>query len=196
MRRIVVQLLLTAIAGYFGVTTLLVTRAMARDERPRVDAIVVLGAAQYEGRPSPIYRARLEHALELYRAGVAPRMVFTGGRGVAGETYSEGGAGRLWALEHGVPDSAILVEEESRNTHQNLRNVAEMLTGRGSTVVLVSDPYHMYRATAQAERVGLRAWSSPTRASPVHNDPVRLASAILREDLAVGAYFLLGRVTW
>lgn len=193
MRRIVVLSLIAATLGYFGVTTALVAQSMGRDERPNVDAIVVLGAAQYEGRPSPIYRARLGHALELFRREVAPLLVFTGGRGVPGERYSEGGAGRLWALDHGVPDDAILVEETSRNTFENLRNVARMLGDRGmDEVVLVSDPFHMYRATAQARDVGLRAHPSPTRSSPISGNPFKLAYAVLREDLAVGAYFLFG----
>lgn len=187
--------LIAVTVGYFGVTTVLVARGMARDERPNVDAIVVLGAAQYQGRPSPIYQARLEHALELYRREVAPLLVFTGGRGVSGERYSEGGAGRLWALEHGVPEKAIMVEEASRTTFQNLRNVQRMLARQGKDeVVLVSDPFHMYRATAQARDVGLRAYPSPTRSSPMSGSPVKLAYAVLREDLAVGAYVLFGPV--
>ncbi|HKE99367.1 MAG TPA: YdcF family protein [Actinomycetes bacterium] len=192
MRRI---LLLVAflVLGYFAVTTTLVTAWMGRDQRPRVDAIVVLGAAQYNGHPSPIYQARLDHALDLYRSGVAPIMVVTGGRGVAGERFTEGGTGRRWMIEHGVPERSVLVEESSRTTYQNLRGVRELLVPRDlRRVVLVSDPFHMFRAVEQARDVGLEAYSSPTRSSPVSGRPLRMAWAVTREDLAVGGYFLLG----
>jgi uncharacterized SAM-binding protein YcdF (DUF218 family) len=195
-RRPVRRLLLTVAAlvlAYFGLTTTLVTASMGRDERPRADAIVVLGAAQYEGRPSPIYLARLEHALDLYRDGVAPLLVVTGGRGVAGERWTEGAAGRRWAQEHGVPAGSILVEESSRNTYENLIGVAGLLRPRGlDQVVLVSDPFHMFRAMAQAREVGLEAHPSPTRSSPISASPAKLAAAVLREDIAVGAWVVTG----
>jgi uncharacterized SAM-binding protein YcdF (DUF218 family) len=192
MRRI---LLLAAVLvlGYFAVTTALVTAWMGRDERPRVDAIVVLGAAQYNGRPSPVYQARLDHALDLHRQGVAPRLVVTGGRGVAGERFTEGGAGRRWLIERGVPAASVLVEEDSRTTYQNLRGVSQLLIPHDlHRVVLVSDPFHMFRAVEQARDVGLEAYPSPTRSSPVSGKPLRTAWAVTREDLAVGGYFLLG----
>lgn len=195
-RRPVRRLLLTLAAivlAYFGLTTALVTASMGRDERPNADAIVVLGAAQYQGRPSPIYLARLEHALQLYRDGVAPLLVVTGGRGVPGERWTEGAAGRRWAQQHGVPANRILVEESSRNTYQNLIGVAGLLRPRGlDQVVLVSDPFHMFRAMAQAREVGLRPHPSPTRSSPISASPAKLAAAILREDIAVGAWVVTG----
>lgn len=192
MRRFLITLAVVTLT-YFAVTTMLVTASMGRDERPRADAIVVLGAAQYQGRPSPIYLARLEHALELYRAGVAPLLVFTGGRGVKGERWTEGAAGRRWAESRGVPADRILVEESSRNTYQNLVGVAELLRPRGlRDVVLVSDPFHMFRALAQAREVGLEAYPSPTRSSPISASPAKLAVAVLREDLAVGAWLVAG----
>jgi uncharacterized SAM-binding protein YcdF (DUF218 family) len=195
-RRPVRRLLLTLAAvvlAYFGLTTALVTASMGRDERPRADAIVVLGAAQYEGRPSPIYLARLEHALQLYRDGVAPLLVMTGGRGVPGERWTEGAAGRRWAEAHGVPADRILVEESSRNTYQNLIGVSGLLRPKGlDRVVLVSDPFHMFRAMAQAREVGLQPHPSPTRSSPISADPAKLAAAVLREDIAVGAWVVTG----
>jgi uncharacterized SAM-binding protein YcdF (DUF218 family) len=195
-RRPVRRFLITVgalVLAYFGLTTVLVTTAMARDDRPRSDAIVVLGAAQYEGRPSPIYQARLEHALELYRDGVAPLLIFTGGRGVEGERWTEGAAGRRWAEEHGVPSGQILVEESSKTTYQNLDGVAEMLRPKGlRDVVLVSDPFHMFRALAQAREVGLVPHPSPTRSSPISASPTKLTMAVLREDIAVGAWILTG----
>jgi uncharacterized SAM-binding protein YcdF (DUF218 family) len=192
MRRLLV-LVLFVVLGYFAVTTVLVTATMAKDERGRADAIVVLGAAQYNGTPSPVYRARLDHALDLWRSGVAPMMVFTGGHGVPGERFTEGGAGRRWAIEHGVPANRILVEESSRSTYENLRGVRKLLAPRGmDRIILVSDPYHMFRAVEQAGDVGLVASPSPTRSSPISGNPARTALAVLREDLAVGGYFLIG----
>jgi uncharacterized SAM-binding protein YcdF (DUF218 family) len=192
MRRLLV-LVVFVVLGYFAVTTALVTATMAKDERDRADAIVVLGAAQYNGSPSPVYRARLDHALDLWRSGVAPMMVFTGGRGVPGERFSEGGAGRQWAIDHGVPANRILIEESSRSTYENLRGVRKLLAPRGMhRIVLVSDPYHMFRAVEQARDVGLVAQPSPTRSSPMSGNPARTALAVLREDLAVGGYFLAG----
>jgi uncharacterized SAM-binding protein YcdF (DUF218 family) len=192
MRRLIV-LVLFVVLGYFAVTTTLVTATMAKDERDRADAIVVLGAAQYNGAPSPVYKARLDHALELWRSGAAPLMVFTGGRGVPGERFSEGGAGRRWAIDHGVPADSILIEESSRSTYENLRGVRRLLAPRGMRrIILVSDPFHMFRAVEQAEDVGLAAQPSPTRSSPISGNPARTALAVLREDLAVGGYFLMG----
>jgi uncharacterized SAM-binding protein YcdF (DUF218 family) len=190
VRRLLLLLFCAALA-YLAVTTTLVTATMARDDRPEADAIVVLGAAQYNGRPSPVYQARLDHALDLYRSGLAPLMVFTGGRGVPGEQFTEGGAGRRWALEHGVPADQILVEESSRNTFENLRGVSNLLAPRKlHRIILVSDPFHMYRATRQAAAVGLDAAPSPTRSSPINGNPLKVALAVLREDLAVGGWFL------
>ncbi|HET8787683.1 MAG TPA: YdcF family protein, partial [Actinomycetes bacterium] len=101
MRRVLLGLLVLVLA-YFAVTTTLVARWMGKDERPRVDAIVVLGAAQYDGRPSAIYEARLEHAVQLWRDGVAPLLVFTGGK-EEGDRFTEGGSGARWAIQRGVP---------------------------------------------------------------------------------------------
>jgi len=109
MRRVVIGIIIAAVL-YFAVTTALVAVWMDKDEHPKVDAIVVLGAAQYDGRPSAIYAARLEHAVDLYRGGVAPLIVFTGGN-EPGDRFTEGGSGARWAQEHGIPSDATLVED-------------------------------------------------------------------------------------
>jgi uncharacterized SAM-binding protein YcdF (DUF218 family) len=196
MRRVLLALLAVVLA-YFAVTTMLVARWMGKDERPRVDAIVVLGAAQYDGRPSAIYRARLEHALELYSGGVAPLLVFTGGKG-EGDRFTEGGSGARWALEQGVPASAVLAEERSRTTYQNLAGAKRVLQRRTPPerrprIVVVSDPFHMFRAVKQAADLGMDAYPSPTRTSPLSASRVRLTESVLREDLAIGGYLLSGR---
>jgi uncharacterized SAM-binding protein YcdF (DUF218 family) len=195
MRRLLL-VLLVVVLGYFAVTTALVARWMGKDERPRAAAIVVLGAAQYDGRPSAIYVARLEHAVDLYRAGVAPLLVVTGGK-EPGDRYTEGGTGARWAVAHGVPAAHVLAEEQSRTTYQNLAGARRVLlrqpgVGARPRVVVVSDPFHMFRAVAQAERLGLRAYPSPTRTSPLSASKVRLTVSVLREDLAIGGYLVTG----
>src|ERR671923_3096655 len=104
MRRVLVGLLVLLLA-YFAVTTALVARWMGKDERPRVDAIVVRGAPQYDGRPSAIYEARLEHALDLWSGKVAPVLVFTGGK-EEGDRFTEGGSGARWGPGRGGPERA------------------------------------------------------------------------------------------
>jgi uncharacterized SAM-binding protein YcdF (DUF218 family) len=196
MRRILLGLLVVVLA-YFALTTFLVASWMGKDERPRADAIVVLGAAQYNGRPSAIYRARLEHAVDLWNARAAPLVVFTGGK-EPGDRYTEGGSGARWAVEHGVPAAATLTEETSRTTYENLAGAKRVLERRGSRagrvrVIVVSDPFHMYRAVEQAHDLGLDAYPSPTRTSPLSASKLELTESVLREDLAIGGYMLAGR---
>ncbi len=138
-----------------------------RETARRAGAIVVLGAAQYVGRPSPVFRARLDHAVGLWRQGMAPRMVLTGGTG-EGDTTSEAAVGRRYVVQLGVPDSAVTLEAEGRTTSQSLHAVAAMMAAQGSdTVILVSDPFHMLRLWVLARRLGLVPLLSPTRTSPI-----------------------------
>ena len=195
MRRVLVGLLVLVLA-YFAVTTTLVARWMGKDERPRVDAIVVLGAAQYDGRPSAIYQARLEHAVQLWRDHVAPLLVFTGGK-ERGDRFTEGGSGARWATAHGVPAEAVLTEERSRTTYQNLAGAKEALERRDpdagrQRIVVVSDPFHMFRATRQAADLGMDAYPSPTRTSPLSASRLKLTELVIREDLAIAGYLLAG----
>jgi uncharacterized SAM-binding protein YcdF (DUF218 family) len=195
MRRVLVGLLVLVLA-YFAVSTTLVARWMGKDERPRVDAIVVLGAAQYDGRPSAIYQARLEHAVELWSDKVAPLLVFTGGK-EPGDRFTEGGSGARWALARGVPSAAVLTEEQSRTTYQNLAGAKRALERRDPDggrrrIVVVSDPFHMFRAVRQAADLGMDAYPSPTRTSPLSASRLRLTELVLREDLAIAGYLLSG----
>lgn len=137
-----------------------------RDSKRPAHAIVVMGAAQYDGRPSPVLRARVDHAIQLWRQGLAPVLVMTGGRGV-GDTTTEAAVERRYAMSKGVPSSAILVEAESRSTSESLRNVASMMTPSRREVILVSDPFHMLRLAILARRFGLEPRTSPTRTSPI-----------------------------
>jgi uncharacterized SAM-binding protein YcdF (DUF218 family) len=139
----------------------------SRDRAQASDAIVVLGAAQYWGRPSPVLRARLDHAMGLWRRGLAPRLVLTGGVGV-GDTTSEAAVSRKYVVSAGIPDSAILLETSGRTTRESLRSVARMLESRDiKRVILVSDPFHMLRLDILARRFGLVPYTSPTRTSPI-----------------------------
>jgi len=192
MRRVLIGIV-TAVVLYFVVTTALVAVWMDKDEHPKVDAIVVLGAAQYDGRPSAIYASRLEHAVDLYRSGVAPLIVFTGGN-EPGDRFTEGGSGARWAMQHGIPADATLVEETSRTTYENLKGAKRVLDmhlrREHPKVVVVSDPFHMFRAMKQAGDLGLVAYPSPTRTSPISASHASLTAAVLREDIALGGYLI------
>ena len=138
-----------------------------RDDARASEAIVVLGAAQYDGHPSPVLRARLDHALSLWTRHLAPRLVLTGGMG-DGDTTSEAAVGRRYAVKHGVPDSVILMETRGRTTAESMQRVALLMdTLPRRDVILVSDPFHMLRLAILARRFGMTPRTSPTRTSPI-----------------------------
>lgn len=141
--------------------------ASRQDQRRPVDAIVVLGAAQYNGKPSPVLRARLDHALALYREGLAGTVVVTGGIG-EGDRVSEATVGRQYLVAQGVPDSAVVVRPEGRSTQASITSVGLWAREHGvRRVLLVSDPFHMLRLRLEADRTDLEAYTSPTRTSPI-----------------------------
>jgi uncharacterized SAM-binding protein YcdF (DUF218 family) len=161
-----------------------------RDEKRPADAIVVMGAAQYDGRPSPLFAARLDHAIELFHAGLAPRLIVTGGK-QEGDRTTEAASARSYAIGRDVPDSAILAEDHSRTTLQSIRGVAELMREHDlRTAVFVSDPSHMLRVLKMASDEGIVAYGSPTRTSPLERDPVRKADAIVHELGALAIYFV------
>ena len=151
---------------YLSVTFFQVWRAARHDDARPSDAIVVLGAAQYDGTPSPVLAARLDHALDLYNDGVAPMIVVTGGR-QPGDRFTEATAAATYLHAHGVPDDAILRETSGRSSWESLAAAGQFLKDKDMTrVVLVSDPYHAARIDDIAEEVGLDAVTSPTRDEP------------------------------
>ena len=159
--------LITLLFVYLSVTFVQVWMAARRDSARPSQAIIVLGAAQYNGRPSKVLAARLDHAIDLYREKIAPVIVVTGGR-QPGDQYTEAGASADYLHEHGVIDSAILRETTGRTSWESLEAAATFLTSRHMIrVVLVSDPYHSERIEAIAHEVGLDAVTSPTRTSPI-----------------------------
>lgn len=181
----VLGLLLVLGLVYLTITFLQVWRASSQDSTPPSDAIVVLGAAQYDGRPSPVLESRLDHALELYNRGVAPTIVVTGGR-QAGDTFTEATTGYNWLREKGVPDEAIRKEVLGTSTFESLSATARFLREDGADeVVLVTDDYHALRVAGIAGEVGL----SP-HLSTVSQDQSS-ATRLARETVAVS----IGRVT-
>ena len=165
----------------------------SRDEARPAQAIVVLGAAQYAGKPSPVLRARLDHALELWNRHLAALLILTGGTG-SGDTTSEAAVGRTYARKHGVPDSAILVENEGRTTSESMRAVAGMLEVRGlQTALLVSDPFHMLRLRILARRFGFTPYTSPTRTSPISPNREERWKYIFSESLKAPLALLFER---
>jgi uncharacterized SAM-binding protein YcdF (DUF218 family) len=164
--------LLLAAAAIYTVALVLVLIVSQQDQRRPVDAIVVLGAAQYNGRPSPVLRARLNHALSLYRDGLAPRIIVTGGMG-PGDTTSEATVGRRFLVAHGVPQEAVVVQAQGRSTQASMTAVGEWLEREGlRRIILVSDPFHMFRLRMEARRTNLEAYTSPTEDSPISDNPV------------------------
>jgi len=162
-----VAILLIAVLLFLGVTFVQVWQASRRDGAREAEAIVVFGAAQYNGRPSAVLRARLNHAADLYERRLARVVVVTGGR-QAGDSQTEAGASAAYLQEKGVPESAILWEPYGRNSWQQLASVAGILKQRDlRRVVLVTDPFHAERVHEMAEELGLDATVSPTRTSPI-----------------------------
>ena len=145
------------VVGYLGITFVQVRSAAGRDDRTPVDAIVVLGAAQYDGRPSPVLKRRLDHALELYRADVAPEIVLTGGKR-DGDRFTEAFTGFKYLRQAGVPDDALVIISDGANTWESLAAAARQLKAQGDNrIVLVSDPYHNERLLGTAGELGLPA---------------------------------------
>jgi len=164
-----------------------------RDTAQPSSAIVVLGAAQYVGRPSPVLRSRLDHAIDLWRRGMAPRIIFTGGSGDH-DTTSEAAVAERYAIDHGVPRGAILIENVGRSTIESLKRVARLMEGEPSReVILVSDPFHMFRLTILARRYGLVPHTSPTRTSPISSSVREFWRYALAESVKAPIAFLLQR---
>jgi len=163
----VVAGVLAALLVYIVVTFVQVWMASRRDEARKAQAIVVFGAAQYNGRPSSVLRARLDHAVDLYQRGYSPVVVVTGGR-QAGDRVTEATASADYLHKKGVPDKDILREVSGRSSWQSLAAAAAFLKARHiSHVLLVSDPFHSLRIKAMAGELGLDAHTSPTRTSPI-----------------------------
>jgi uncharacterized SAM-binding protein YcdF (DUF218 family) len=176
---------------YLTVTFVQVWLASRRDDAQTAEAIVVFGAAQYNGRPSPVLQARLDHAADLYADDIAPTIVVTGGK-LPGDATNEAGASADYLrTEYDIPDSAILREVSSKNSWQQMASAANELRKRDKEqVILVTDPFHAARVQAMAEELGLDSHVSPTRTSPIGG--TRELKHFARETVAVAAGRIVG----
>jgi uncharacterized SAM-binding protein YcdF (DUF218 family) len=175
--------------GWMGAVLLWSTLDQARP----AESIVVLGAAQYDGHPSPVLRARLDHAVDLWNRHMAQIVILTGGRG-PGDTTSEAAVGRGYVRRHGIPDAAILLENEGRTTRASLLAVSRMLSSRGmKTAILVSDPFHMLRLWILSRRFGFTPYTSPTQTSPISPNREERWRYMLGESVKAPMTFLFER---
>lgn len=192
MRRVFAAVLLVLLGAWL-VSLLLVIRASRRDEAEPAAAIVVLGAAQYNGRPSPVFRERLNHAADLFHRGIAPRVVLTGGVG-EGDTVSEAVVAQRYLAEvRNLPDSALVVVAAGRSSDASLRAATAALGGQRQ-VVLVSDGFHLLRLGIIARRLGLVPLGSPAPNSPIRRSRRREALYILAESVKVPVVFVITKV--
>lgn len=191
MRRFL-KVLFVLVAVMWLTSLALVARAARRNDAAPATAIVVLGAAQYNGRPSPVLKARLDHAADLYRLHLAPRIVVTGGVGV-GDTLSEAAVSQRYLLDTaGIPMMAISMEAAGSTSEESLRAVARIGGNRGR-IILVSDGFHMLRLGIIARRLGLDALGSPAPTSPIRASRRREIGYILAESIKAPVAFLVTR---
>lgn len=188
-RRILQVLLVVVIAlvTYFGVSLWQVHSTGRSDQARPVDAIVVMGAAQYDGRPSPQLAARLDHVVELWPQQLAPRVIVTGGKR-PGDRFTEASASARYLIEQGIPESAIIQEGTGTSTFESLEQVHRLVGDTVNDVLIVTDPYHALRSRLIAQEVGFTAYVSPTR------DSVVTGSRELRRELGEAGGVAIGRV--
>jgi uncharacterized SAM-binding protein YcdF (DUF218 family) len=177
-----VLILVAGALGWIGWVSVQIDRYAHQDQAAPADAIGVLGAAEYDGRPSPVYRARLDHAFELYHRGIAPLIITLGGPG--GDQYTEGSVGREYLMSKGVPESAILAETESRNTEESARRMVVIARANGlNRLVVVSDDTHMFRIHEICAADGLDVLTSP-RPRPATEEKTQEGERIAHEILS------------
>jgi uncharacterized SAM-binding protein YcdF (DUF218 family) len=176
----VVALAATAVAAFLGITSARIVHEAGLQQVHPSDAIVVFGAAQYAGRPSPVFRARLDHAYDLFQGGVAPVVITTGGSG-ADPTFSEGGVGHDYLMRRGIPESKLIAETQGSDTASSAERVAVIMrTNRMHTCVAVSDAYHVFRIRKLLEYEGVQVYVAPRPDSRPRSAWQR-AMAVLRE---------------
>lgn len=158
------------------------------DETRPADAVIVMGAAQWNGRPSPIFKARLDHAVQLYRANDAPLIFLTGGTGT-GDQFSEAEVGRDYLLEQGIPAAALISVPDGRTSWQSLQQTSPVLKIHSvHTVLMDSDPFHMFRVKRMIDDLGFRGYASPTHTSPIRPGSTLEYHYMARELAAYLAY--------
>jgi len=167
-----------------------IRRQAGREQARPADAIVVFGAAEYNGVPSPVLKARLDHALELDDRGLAPAIITTGGSG--GDThFTEGGVARDYLIQQGVAEDKIVSETRSETTFESVQAVAQILQQHHArTCIAVSDGFHLYRIKLMFRSVGITAYGSPAPDSPIEDDPTLRTLYTLREMANTTAWHL------
>jgi uncharacterized SAM-binding protein YcdF (DUF218 family) len=169
-----------ALCLFLGVTGLRIVSAATGAPAKKADVIAIFGAAEYAGRPSPVYRARLDHGYELFRKGMAPVVITTGGSGQDPD-FSEGGVGRDYLLRRGVPEQALIAETQGSDTAQSAARVANIMRANGMrSCIAVSDAYHVFRIRALLEHEGVQVELAPRPESRPHHPWERFA-AVMRE---------------
>ncbi len=178
-----------AILIFIAVSAIRVDREADLQQDHPADAIVVFGAAEYSGRPSPVYRARLDHAFELYQRGLAPLVITTGGSG-EDPSYSEGGVGRDYLMRRGIPENGLIAETQGADTAQSAERVGVILRTNGlHTCIAVSDEYHVFRIQKLLEHEGVQVYVAPRPGSRPHSGWQRFV-AVLREAVSYTAWRL------
>ncbi len=189
--RDLILIVLAAVLGLGGLAayaTFRIWQQGGSDEQRPSDAIVVLGAAQFNGRPSPVFAARLDHAIELFKQGTAPLLVVTGGK-AEGDWTTEAAAASQYAIGHGVPADRILMEDRGRTTLESLDGVADLFREHGlHSAVFVSDPTHMLRVLMIARDLGIVSWGSATPTSLLEADMAGRLGATIHELGGIALY--------
>jgi uncharacterized SAM-binding protein YcdF (DUF218 family) len=178
---------LAALAAFLTLTGIRIAREGSRQELHPADAIVVFGAAEYSGRPSPVLRARLDHAFDLFQQGIAPVVITTGGA-AADPSFSEGGVGRDYLEHRGIPERNLIAETQGSDTAQSALRVAVIMRANGlHSCVAVSDAYHVFRIKRLLEHEGIGPVYVAPRPDSRPHSVVQRAYAVLREACS---YFL------
>ncbi len=189
LRRIIVLVLAVVLAAYAGACLGIVRQSKTYEARP-ADAIVVFGAAEYSGRPSPVLRARLDHAFNLYELNFAKTIIVTGGHG-GEQSYSEGGVGAGYLLRRGIPEHSLIAETQADNTAESAERVgAIMRTNNMHSAIAVSDAFHMFRIKKMLEAQGVTVYGAPRPGSVAHTRGGRMWT-VMREALS----YLVWKVT-
>ncbi|MGO9863943.1 MAG: YdcF family protein [Terriglobales bacterium] len=172
---------------FFGITGSRIVRAAAETPARKADVIIIFGAAEYVGRPSPVYRARLDHGYGLFQKGMAPVVITTGGA-AQDPDFSEGGVGRDYLLRRGIPEQALIAETQGSDTTQSAARVANIMRANGmKSCIAVSDAYHVFRIRALLEREGVQVELAPRPESRPHSLRERFV-AVLRESASYLAW--------
>jgi len=173
--------LVLGIAAFLLITAYQIVQSASQQELPHADAIVVFGAAEYAGRPSPVLKARLDHALDLFHRGVAPVVITTGGA-ASDPTFSEGGVGKDYLMRHGIPERSLIAETQGSDTSQSAIRVGVIMHANTlHSCIAVSDAYHMYRIRKLLEHEGVGPVYVAPRPDSRPHSVVQRALAVLRE---------------